>query len=960
MKKQKVKVTPEQEIAAPSADQQLHIMVYETTAQTTDWIEKNILIPASKIRNQPHVYIISASGKSFDAYKCTVLSAADKETLPDNGYFYIASSTNATFIEAATSFFHSNKKAFIGNNIYYGVTTKASGKSVFGFTKRIGLFCYNLFGQLLMPSAQKEFSSPFNFLHAEVVKNIFNETTSNEPLMISAASYMDANSEHISLTSKEAKIIYTNKKELLANAFHSRINWFLKSGPALQKNWRIAFFAITVIALFGLPLISQQYGMTWDERRHNEYSKLSLNYFTTFGEDTTCLQANIPTQEFRYYGEHFNVIAAFLYTYISPLGEFETRHLLNAIYAFFAMFFAAMIAKELGGWRAGAISWLMVLLSPVFLAHGMNNPTDMPFATGFAMAIYYLFKICKNLPAPKASHILMASVGIAVAVGSRVGGILLYAYAAMFMGIHWLQLIKTKGLPYASSLMFTYLKIFISLLVIGHLLSISLWPFAQQSILTGWYEAFKKSTEGAYFTYNHELFEGARIYMANVPWYYLPMFIIINTPLAVLVGIALAILMLPFATKNKLNTTLYLLLLFTVAFPIVYAEFKSLYYYNGWRHYLFIYPSIVAAAALGWESISRLTSKYVATLPIIMCSLPLLWMVQNHPNETVYYNELSGGTKGAYGKYELDYYSNACRDAGEWIANQHPSDSLLVGINNEPYTASYYAHKINPALQFQWMREYEEQKPYWDYAILTTRTYSSNELLNGAFPPKGTVHVIEAGGAPICAIVKRENTFMPDGYEAIKRKSFDTAIYYFTQATKYSPMDEEAWRLLGFSYAGILSPDTAIAMYQKAIDIYPENYTAYSEMGMVYANGKKDLESAIKCFDKAIAYKINYTDPYYYAAGIYLNKGDFYAAIKYLEKGIKYGGNSVPELHYNLGYAYANTSNFKKAEEQLLMCLSLNDRMAQAYQLLGSVYQQLGKPNEAQQCMQRYQMLTGQ
>jgi tetratricopeptide (TPR) repeat protein len=149
-------------------------------------------------------------------------------------------------------------------------------------------------------------------------------------------------------------------------------------------------------------------------------------------------------------------------------------------------------------------------------------------------------------------------------------------------------------------------------------------------------------------------------------------------------------------------------------------------------------------------------------------------------------------------------------------------------------------------------------------------------------------------------------------------------------------------------------------MYQKAIDIYPENYTAYSEMGMVYANGKKDLESAIKCFDKAIAYKINYTDPYYYAAGIYLNKGDFYAAIKYLEKGIKYGGNSVPELHYNLGYAYANTSNFKKAEEQLLMCLSLNDRMAQAYQLLGSVYQQLGKPNEAQQCMQRYQMLTGQ
>jgi tetratricopeptide (TPR) repeat protein len=962
MKKQKVSAVTEP--IATSPDQQLYVLVYETPSQTPEWIIQQVLQPAGKNRNQPVVYVVSASPQHYDAYvqqsKCVVITTASKEQLSETGFVFAADANNVHILDAAISFYYANKKSFTQKAIYYGETAKTSGKTGFGMWQKTKHFCYNLMGQLLMPTAQKQFTSPFNYLHASLVRNALADYTTSTALLIAEASYLHAPSAKIDLSNKEAKLVHTKRMHLCGDAFRARINWVFKSNAEGNKPWRMAFFVLTLLSFFILPILSQQFGMTWDERRHNEYSKLSLEYFTTFGDDTTSLQANIPTQEFRYYGEHFNVIAAFLYTYISPFGEYETRHMLNAIYAFFAMLFAALIAKEIGGWRAGAIGWLLILLSPVFLAHGMNNPTDIPFATGFAIAIYYLFKIYKNLPTPKTSHILMAAVGIAIAVGSRVGGILLYAYAAMFMGIHWLQFFKKEGSAAAVTMIVPYTKIFAAILVIGHLLSVSLWPFAQQEILTGWYEAFKKSTEGAYFTYNHELFEGARIYMANVPWYYLPKFIIINSPIAVLVGVALVFLLLPLVSKLRYNVTLYLLLLFTVLFPIVYAEYKSLYYYNGWRHYLFIYPSIAAAAALGWESLSRLTTKYLAALPALLCALPLMWMVNNHPNQAVYFNELAGGTKGAYGKYELDYYSNACREAGEWIAKQHPNDSVLIGINNEPLTASYYAHQINPALRFQWMREYEEQKPRWDYAILSTRTYSANELLNGAFPPKGTVYVVEADGAPLCAVVKRENTYMPDGYDAWMRKDYDSAVWYFTEATKYNPMDEEAWRMLGTSYWNKQSADTAIMMLEKAIEIFPENYTAYNEMGIVFANGKKDLSKALTYFNKAMALKVNYSDPYYYASAILLNQTDYYGAIKYLERGIKNGGNRVPEFYYNLAYAYANTNSLKKAEENLLLCLGINDRYAQAYQLLGNVYQQMGKTNEAQQCMQRYQMLTGQ
>jgi tetratricopeptide (TPR) repeat protein len=963
MKKNKNASTPDTQ--SSSSHQRLHVVLF--TAEK----EINIDSVSEAVQRSKQNVLLHIVGNAHQSASLNTLAEKGQakfyDSLPtielsENSYVWLADGWNHSYTESVIQYFYTSKKQFASEAIYVGETNEQTGKSGFSIVDKIINTLYNIVGQMLMPHGQKNFLYPYTFTAASLWNEVANTGTTNTQLLLSAAAYRNKKILHIPVGAKETKNHYRSLKMLFGNAWLARINWFVKDALCKKTNqqrgihgpWRTAFLGITILSLFVLPILSQHFGMTWDERRHNDYSKHTLSYFTTMGEDTTSLLPNLPTQEFRYYGEHFNVIAAFLYTYVMPIGEYETRHFLNAIYAFFAMLFAALIAKELAGWRAGTIAWVLIVLSPVFFAQGMNNPTDIPFATGFAIAIYYLFKIYKSMPTPKTSHIIFVAVGIGIAVGSRVGGILLYAYAAMFMGIHWLILIKKEGLSPTLGKVMQYAKVFLILLAVGHLLSISLWPFGQQSVLTSWYEAFKQSTEGAFFTYNHELFEGNKIYMANVPWYYLPKFIAINSPLAVLVGVILFFVGLLQLRKAQQDIVLLLFLLFTVLFPIVYAEFKSLYYYNGWRHYLFIYPSIIALSAVGWEAIARTTTRYVALAPILASLVPLTWMIQNHPHQTVYFNELVGGTKGAYGKYELDYYSNSCREAGEWIANQHPNDSLLVGINNEPLTASYYAHKINPKLRFQWMREYEEQKLAWDYAIITTRTHSSNELLNGSFPPKGTVHVIEVAGAPICAIVKRENHHMPNGYDAINRKDFDSAVWYFTQATLHNELDEEAWRMLGSAYNNKREADSALFALQRSVEIYPENFTAYNEIGLVYANIKGDLGKAITYFDKAISHKINYSDPYYYAAALFLNKRDFYGAINYLERGIKYGGKSVAEFHYNLAFAYLNTNSTKKAEEYVINAITLNNNFAQAYQLLAQIYQAQGRQADANQIKQQY------
>jgi Tfp pilus assembly protein PilF len=626
--------------------------------------------------------------------------------------------------------------------------------------------------------------------------------------------------------------------------------------------------------------------------------------------------------------------------------------------------FAALAAKELGSWRSGLIAFVLIISSPVFFGHSMNNPTDIPFAAGCAMALYYLIKVLKNLPSPKFTYLLWCGAGIGMAIGSRIGGIVFYAYTGLFFAINLIMYARKTSFGQATKLVVPYFITGTTIVLIAHVVGISLWPFGQEAVMTNWFVALQKSTSAEFFTYNHELFEGARMYMANVPWYYLPKFIIINAPLGVLAGFVLLLVLFFTWKKNFATTYPYLLVvLFVFIFPVVYAEVKSMYYYNGWRHYLFIYPPLIVLTALGWESLFRMSKSKVVlgglTVVIIAFVLsPAMWMVKNHPNQVVYYNELVGGTQGAYGNYEMDYYSNSCREAAEWIAKQHPTGKLLVAINNEPLTGAYYAQKVNPDIQFQWVREYEEGKPFWDYAILTSRTYSKNELLNGSYPPKGTVYEVKADGVPLCVVVKREVYYMPLGYKALEANQFDSAEYYFTKATEWDPMDEEAFRMKGMALFALEKYDSAIVALNESIKIFPENYVAFDDLGEVY-NSKQNIDKALECFKKSTSLKFNYTDGYFHAAGIEYSRGNFGGAITNFEYALKRGGSNIAQIYYYLGLSYMNNNSLKKAEENLIMAVSLDGKQAMAFRALAEVFNKEGKTQEAQQCMKKYQELGG-
>ncbi len=962
------------------SDQELtFLFVSKGTASDANLIAQAIL----KVRTEASLVVMdwSCDAETQQAIaalrekgRCHVIKNMDEWQQHAGQVVYVVDDAASFNPQAVVTCFAAQKKSFTHTDaVYAGEFNKQSGKLPLSVFQKAGIGLYNLLASMLLPAGIKDFTHPFIFFGKDAALKGITSGHTKSISVCSRLAYLQTPFISLNLTGKEHPYRKVRFNVISSNILAPRISWFIKDplvrygvedAAGYQPLYRLLFVAFFLFAFIAMPYLSQDFGITWDAKRHNQYGYQMLNYFTSFGSDSTALSATSPIQEFRYYGEHFNVISAFFNTYFGVLGEFEMRHLLNALYGLLAMLFAALAAKEITSWRGGFFAFVLIFCSPVFFGHSMNNPTDIPFAAGSAMALYYLLKVLKNLPAPTLSHLVWCAAGIGMAIGSRVGGIIWYAYTGLFLGLAWLFIAKKDGMGKAIKMIWPYARILLLIVIIGHLVGISLWPFAQQKPFTNWYEALKKSTEGAYFTYNHELFEGVRMYMANVPWYYLPKFIFINTPEVVWAGLLLLVPLIWVLKKTYTRWYLIGVVLFVAIFPIAYAEVQSMYYYNGWRHYLFVYPPIVVLAACGWDALgavirNKMASHLALAGVLVLSMLPVSWMIANHPNQCVYFNTLSGGTRAAYGKYEMDYYSNSCRAAAEWLSKQEPNKKLLVGINNEPLTASYYANKFNPNMEFRWMREYEEQKIPWDYAILTSRTYSSKELANGAFPPKGTVYTVEADGMPLAAVVKRENDWMPKGYQAFEARNYDTALICFRNAEAYNPKDEEVFRMLGLTFMAMRNATEATRSLNKAIDIYPENYMAWSALGLVEINLNKNPDKAIEYFRKANEYKFNYTDAYYYTAMAYYQKKDFSEGIKYLEMAVKRGGGSVADVYYNLGLGYFNTGSYKKAEDNMILALTLEPNNAMSYRLLAEVFSKQGKNAEAEECMRRYAALGG-
>ena len=152
------------------------------------------------------------------------------------------------------------------------------------------------------------------------------------------------------------------------------------------------------IVLVGIALVLstfRDYGVTWDEDVHNWYGNFVLDYYLSLFGDKTALH----WRDLYNYGAVFDMVAAAL-NRVSPIGVYETRHLLNGLVGILGLIGCWKLGRVVAGPRAGFIASLLLISTPNYYGQMFNNPKDIPFAVGIVWSTYYLIRIVPTLPRP--------------------------------------------------------------------------------------------------------------------------------------------------------------------------------------------------------------------------------------------------------------------------------------------------------------------------------------------------------------------------------------------------------------------------------------------------------------------------------------------------------------------------------------------------------------------------------
>ena len=458
----------------------------------------------------------------------------------------------------------------------------------------------------------------------------------------------------------------------------------------------LAVVAVLVILTF------RDYGVTWDEDLHAWYGGYVLDYYLSLFRDLRALHFDVLYN----YGAVFDTFAAIANKF-SPLGLFETRHLLNASVGIMGLAGACKLGRLMGGPRAGFLALVFLLLIPNYYGQMFNNPKDVPFAAGFVWATYYMVRMLPLLPRPPWG--LLAKLGLATgfALGVRVGALLLPAYLGLLLllcGI-WNAIAARRPALLVDFGWTSLWRVLLPAVAVAAPAALLFWPYAQQDPIDNPLRAL------AFFSHQSfpypTLFDGRFIPAWDLPWTYLPTFIVLALPeliLALLLAAPAAFAAALLRGRCTRDEVLARFLIgFTIVFPVAYAIAIKAPLFDGMRHFIFVLPPIAVAAALVADRALAWLADFPYRNPVyaaigLYAVAHVSIMALLHPDQYVYYNAFVGGVEGVQHRFKLDYWANsyaeAVRGLEQYLRDEYGADfeehEFTVAVCGPPNPAHYY------------------------------------------------------------------------------------------------------------------------------------------------------------------------------------------------------------------------------------------------------------------------------
>ena len=472
------------------------------------------------------------------------------------------------------------------------------------------------------------------------------------------------------------------------------------------------FYGLVFLMAGAVFLLFRDYGITWDEPNQSQYGQYVLQYYETFFRDRRALDF----LDAFLYGGLFDSVAALLMR-VSPLGEYETRHLLNGLVGVAGVAGVWKLTGLLAGRRAALVAALLLCLEPNYFGQMFNNHKDVPFAAGYVWSLAYLLESLGRFP--KLPKRLIGKLGLAVGLtlGVRVGGFMLLGYLglaglayATFPG--WFTGCRTE-IPGVRERLRGVAVSVAGVAGIAYAVMLVFWPWAQQKPLLRPFQALvSMSRFGLTDTglVTRVLLAGEYAHVKDLPVSYLPRYFWVKMPELVLTGVGCAVVMaIWFLARrrggiDRLALVRHVFLGIAMGAPVVYAMAMKAVLYDAIRHFVFLIPLLCAVAGMALERLGRIIGRGIrwrqcaTALLLVAALLPQgLAVFRLHPDQYVYYNGFVGGVKGAQGRYELDYWGNSYKEAVERLVGHLDGEGgraargeIRVAVWGPTFSAEHY------------------------------------------------------------------------------------------------------------------------------------------------------------------------------------------------------------------------------------------------------------------------------
>ena len=574
----------------------------------------------------------------------------------------------------------------------------------------------------------------------------------------------------------------------------------------LARPGRCSFFSygLVVLATF------RDYGLNGDEYLHIKYGEDILSWYQSGFQDQELFQ---PTNTWLY-GGAFDLIAA-LIGRVLPLETYDARHLCSALLGLLGIVAAYRLGTLLGGSSTGVLAALFLWLTPRYYGHTFNNPNDIPFAVFYLWGIYYLARGLEKRPQLPRHLIWKIGLAIGLAMGVRVGGLVLLAYMVLFylpQDPDTPQVQKTPANRSTRQMVLQFL--FIGAIAYGTMLIF--WPWAQLHPATGPIKALKLFSQFPEIHLN--FFEGRYIESTEIPWHYVPKWVLLTLPEGVLFGLVMALLCVfhPGLRSRQVSTASqrqYKLVALSAIFPIVYVALTQMPLYNGPRHILFTVPPLVVLGAAGighaWRQFSGGWRRWgLAAFTAIWVVFTLWETIRLHPNQVLYFNTwIAGGLDRAFVHYRTDPQENSYKEALAWVETQYPKPAdrkLRISGLGPVYRPSALS------LHYAFVDLPEQADVH-----LSTIWEDRHKLIPGEI-----LHIIRIGRTDLLYILRPDGQYANDPF--------------FTQ----SPYK---YLFLGDFYASRNDRETAIAAYSQAIHQNVHKIITQSRMAQLYLDLSRAL-----------------------------------------------------------------------------------------------------------------------